>query len=76
VHGCLWHRHEGFRYTTTPKTRQECWLDKFESNVFSNRRNQAKLEQLGWRVLVVWECELREPEALLLRIVETFQPFG
>jgi DNA mismatch endonuclease (patch repair protein) len=76
VHGCFWHRHEGCRYITTPKTRQEFWLAKFESNVFRDRRNQAKLEQLGWHVLVVWECELRKPEALRRRIVEAFQPFG
>jgi DNA mismatch endonuclease (patch repair protein) len=76
VHGCFWHRHEGCRYTTTPKTRQEFWLAKFESNVFRDRRNQANLEQLGWRVLVVWECELRKPEALRRRIAEAFQPFG
>ena len=76
VHGCFWHRHEGCRYTTTPKTRQEFWLAKFESNVFRDRRNQARLEQLGWNVLVVWECELRKPEALRRRIAEAFQPFG
>jgi DNA mismatch endonuclease (patch repair protein) len=76
VHGCFWHRHEGCRYTTTPKTRQEFWLDKFRSNVLRDRRNQAILEQLGWRVLVVWECELRKPEALRRRIAEAFQPVG
>ena len=76
VHGCFWHRHEGCRYTTTPKTRQEFWLAKFESNVFRDRRNQAKLKQLGWLVLVVWECELRKPEDLRRRIAEAFQPFG
>jgi DNA mismatch endonuclease, patch repair protein len=53
VHGCLWQRHEGYRYNTTPKTWQEFWLDKFESNVFRDRRSQTKLELLlGWRVLL------------------------
>ena len=76
VHGCFWHRHEGCRYTTVPKTRKEFWLAKFESNVLRDRRNQADLEQLGWRVLVVRECEMRKPEALRNRIAEAFQPFG
>ncbi len=74
VHGCFWHRHEGCRYSTTPKTRQEFWVVKFESNVFRDNRNQSELKQLGWRVLVVWECELRKPEALRRRFAEAFQP--
>lgn len=74
VHGCFWHRHEGCKYSTIPKTRQEFWLSKFESNVVRDMRNQAELEQLGWRVLVVWECELRKPEALRSRIAEAFLP--
>jgi DNA mismatch endonuclease (patch repair protein) len=64
VHGCFCHRHEGCPYTSTPKTRREFWLDKFDANMARDRRNRAELEGLGWRVLVVWECELREPEAL------------
>lgn len=76
VHGCFWHRHEGCRYTTTPKTRQEFWMAKFDSNVFRDRRYQAELNLLGWRVLVVWECELRNPESLHQRIVEAFQADG
>ena len=64
VHGCFWHRHEGCSYTTTPKTRQEFWQAKFDGNVARDRRNQADLVQLSWRVLVVWECELRKPPLL------------
>lgn len=75
VHGCFWHRHEGCPFTTTPKTRQEFWLAKFDTNVARDKRNQAELERMGWRVQVVWECELREPETLRRRIAETFQPF-
>lgn len=76
VHGCFWHRHECCRYTTTPKTRQEFWLAKFESTVLRDRRNQAELKQLGWRVLVVWECELLKPEALRRGIGNTFKLFS
>ncbi len=72
VHGCFWHRHEGCPYTTTPKTRQEFWLAKFDANMARDRRNRAELERLGWRVLVVWECELREPETLRDRLRAAF----
>ena len=80
VHGCFWHRHEGCRFTTTPKTRQEFWQAKFDGNVARDRRNQADLVQLGWRILVVWECELRDAAALRNRLVSEFgladEPFA
>lgn len=58
VHGCFWHRHEGCSIATTPKSNTQFWTDKFERNVARDIRSQALLEELGWRVFVVWECEL------------------
>lgn len=58
VHGCFWHRHEGCSIATTPKSNTQFWTDKFERNVARDIRSQAMLEELGWRVFVVWECEL------------------
>jgi DNA mismatch endonuclease (patch repair protein) len=72
VHGCFWHRHEGCRYTTTPKTRQEFWQSKFADNVERDSRNSTDLQQLGWRVIVVWECELRQPSDLKERLKGLF----
>lgn len=63
VHGCYWHRHEGCRYATTPSTRRDFWLKKFQENVERDRRFRRKLNSLGWRVLVIWECEI-DSEAL------------
>lgn len=57
VHGCFWHRHEGCKKTTDPKSRVEFWQEKFARNVVRDRRNTADLEALGWRVSVVWQCE-------------------
>ncbi|MDF1741815.1 MAG: DNA mismatch endonuclease Vsr [Verrucomicrobiales bacterium] len=57
VHGCYWHRHKGCKETTTPKTRTEWWQAKFDSNVERDKRNQKELRKLGWKVIVVWECE-------------------
>lgn len=70
VHGCFWHRHEGCRYATTPVTRAQFWQEKFEANVERDRRAEAELKALGWRVLVVWECELRREEVRELRLDE------
>jgi DNA mismatch endonuclease (patch repair protein) len=72
VHGCFWHRHVGCPYTTAPKTRTEFWRAKFEANIARDRLNRAELERLDWRVLVVWECELRDPETLQDRLRAAF----
>lgn len=64
VHGCFWHRHPGCRYASTPKSRQEYWLPKFKANVERDAKKEALLRELGWRVLVVWECETKSREAL------------
>ena len=58
VHGCFWHQHEGCRRATTPKTRQEYWLPKFERNVMNDKNHAEKLAAAGWKVIVLWECEI------------------
>ncbi|MBO9445732.1 very short patch repair endonuclease [Ruegeria sp. R14_0] len=58
VHGCFWHRHQGCPKATTPGTREEFWQEKFAKNIARDRRNLNQLQEAGWRVLVVWECEL------------------
>lgn len=68
VHGCFWHRHPGCKLTTTPKTRKAFWKQKFEQNIDRDRRAIEQLERLGWRVLVVWECEAKKPEELLPKL--------
>ena len=59
VHGCFWHRHYGCRYATTPATRTKYWNDKFRRNQERDRKQQQGLIELGWRVMIVWECEIR-----------------
>lgn len=68
VNGCFWHRHEGCRNASNPKSRVEFWEDKFRRNVARDRENQSALRDLGWRVLIIWECETRRPEELPGRI--------
>lgn len=61
VHGCFWHRHLGCSIATTPKSNMPFWLEKFAKNVERDARVTKQLEEQGWDVLVVWECELSTP---------------
>ncbi len=64
VHGCFWHRHRGCSRTTTPKTRAEFWAEKFTRNIERDALKTKQLRALGWRVLIVWECETFNPDIL------------
>lgn len=68
VHGCFWHRHSGCRYAYEPKTRRAFWQHKFERNIARDREVRRQLRHLGWRVRVVWECELRFPARLAKKL--------
>jgi DNA mismatch endonuclease (patch repair protein) len=69
VHGCFWHRHPGCSRTTTPKRNRRFWLDKFQANRTRDGRAQRALAALGYRVVVVWECETeRYPRRLEARL--------
>lgn len=70
VHGCFWHRHDGCKVATTPKSNTQFWVDKFDRNVARDAASQDLLQAAGWKVIVVWECELgsgrKASEAALL----------
>ena len=68
VHGCFWHRHPKCKYTTMPKSRTAFWELKFSANVGRDRRTQRELKKLGWMLLTVWQCELKNPEKLTERL--------
>lgn len=70
VHGCFWHRHQGCRKTTMPKTRAKFWQRKFDDNVRRDERVIAALRDLGWDVLVVWECETSDENLLRRTLIE------
>jgi DNA mismatch endonuclease (patch repair protein) len=73
VHGCFWHRHSNCRFTYTPKSNIGFWLDKFKSNVDRDRRAQRHLRKLGWRVIVIWECQATNAMALAKRFQGAFR---
>lgn len=64
VNGCFWHRHPLCRYATQPTSNVEFWNTKFARNVARDKYNHEALTALGWRALVIWECEARNPNAL------------
>ncbi|WP_153111197.1 very short patch repair endonuclease [Propionivibrio limicola] len=68
VHGCFWHRHRDCKYATTPATRSDFWANKFRENLNRDQYQFNALRELGWKVLVVWECELREGTSRLTRL--------
>ena len=68
VHGCFWHRHENCKYASTPKTRQEFWNKKFNENINRDKINQENLSSKGWKIIIVWECEIKDKDFDLNRL--------
>lgn len=59
VHGCFWHGHNGCKKFVIPKTRTDFWLNKFKTNISNDKKNMTALRKEGWKVITVWECQLR-----------------
>ena len=75
VHGCFWHRHVGCRFAVLPRTNSAFWQTKLEGNRARDRRNAIRLRRAGWRVLTIWECDLKERGlARLLRKINARLP--
>lgn len=73
IHGCFWHGHTGCKYYVVPKTRTEWWLNKINGNIANDTKAICALRQLGWKIITLWECELK-PAIItdtLERLIET-----
>ena len=72
VNGCFWHKHEGCKYFVWPKNNAEFWKEKINRNIERDYINQLELRNLGWKVIIVWECELKKAvrEERLERLIE------
>lgn len=68
VRGCFWHQHPGCADAHVPKSRTDYWTQKLDRNTARDMTNEAALRSLGWRLAVIWECELRDIEAVTLRL--------
>jgi DNA mismatch endonuclease (patch repair protein) len=74
VHGCFWHQHAGCKHANQPRNRTDYWLPKLARNVERDAEAKKALVALGWRVLVLWECELRDDVVLRERLQAFIQP--
>lgn len=75
VNGCFWHAHENCRYASLPKTRVDFWRDKLRNNRARDRANIALLEAKGWKVLTVWQCELKDIETLANKLYDFIEHY-
>jgi DNA mismatch endonuclease, patch repair protein len=73
VHGCFWHGHANCRYAKLPKTRVAFWRQKIETNCERDARHVRWLRRNGWRVLTIWQCELRNVDKLIGRLHRFFE---
>jgi DNA mismatch endonuclease (patch repair protein) len=68
VHGCFWHQHNCGRGARRPKSNTEYWDRKLESNLLRDKRCKIKLQDMGWRVIIVWECEIADQKAFIKKV--------
>lgn len=68
VHGCFWHGHRGCPRSKRPTTNEEFWGKKLDGNIRRDRRFGRELRHMGWKMLVVWQCETRKPDKLLRKL--------
>lgn len=64
VHGCFWHRHNNCQYAYMPKSRTKFWTKKFNDNIKRDRQLICALNAMGWRVLIIWECKLKNLQTI------------
>lgn len=72
VHGCFWHRHKGCKYAYTPKSRIDFWQEKFHENIERDKKRQIELKRLGWKIIVIWECEIHDGQKLRGELAASF----
>jgi DNA mismatch endonuclease, patch repair protein len=63
IHGCFWHGHKGCKYFVVPKTRTEWWLNKINGNIVNDAQAIKALKQEGWKIITLWECDLKPAKA-------------
>ena len=68
VHGCFWHGHSCKRGRRLPEANAAYWLEKISRNKARDRRDRKRLNRLGWKTLVIWECELRQEQRVAERL--------
>jgi DNA mismatch endonuclease (patch repair protein) len=70
IHGCFWHGHEGCKRSKLPETNKKFWKNKINATKNRDLRNVAKLEKMGWKVIIIWQCSLKNNELFNNRMSE------
>ncbi|WP_241264367.1 very short patch repair endonuclease [Bowmanella dokdonensis] len=73
VHGCFWHHHKDCKRSPLPKTNTSFWENKIMRNVARDKKHIEDLQRLGWKVLVIWECETKSAKAIQSKFLEVFK---
>ena len=73
VHGCFWHRHEGCKLASNPKSNSEFWEKKFTANRNRDEKTVATLKEEGWKIGIIWECAIRSGEYLEFDYLNAFE---
>ena len=68
IHGCFWHAHRGCKYFKIPETRTEFWKEKLTGNANRDQLNQKALRELGWKVMVIWTCEIKKKDEFISKL--------
>lgn len=76
VHGCFWHQHPGCKLARQPKSRLNYWLPKLRRNQERDRERLEALATMGWKVLIIWECEARDPKTMAVALRRFLAPTG
>lgn len=69
VHGCFWHGHKGCRRSERPETNRPFWDMKIDGNIARDSRNLRDLKKEGWKVLVIWQCQIKDESKLMTRLL-------
>jgi len=72
IHGCFWHGHH-CKAGKLPKTNKEFWENKINSNIERDKKNQHKLEKLGWTIITIWQCKLKNKKMMIKKLKEIEQ---
>jgi len=73
VNGCFWHQHKGCKRKSMPKSNKDYWRRKLERNVSKQKNDIRALKKLGWRVVVIWECQTKDVDWLKKRLIKNLQ---
>ncbi len=72
IHGCFWHMHSNCKIARIPKSNTDFWITKLNHNVENDIKHKQKLEQMGWKVITIWECEINNDfESVIQSIIDS-----